>query len=156
MIKPTLPSSQPPVQVFDVDSSIPVETTPSKAHLSKSTAPSSSQLPPRIPTNIIENEDLAWERFEKAVSNEDITVCYDMSLKDFEHSGVHDLFKVCHCFLPRLSLYCSVIFVSSNHYFVFYFCAGNVKIHCDVQAGHGVTQDENSVGEEGPKGEGRV
>ena len=45
--------------------------------------------------NIIENEDLAWERFGKVVSNEDIIVCYDMSLKDFEHFGVYDLFKVC-------------------------------------------------------------
>ena len=29
------------------------------------------------------------------MKDEDITTCYDMSLKDFEHSGVHDLFKVC-------------------------------------------------------------
>ena len=45
-------------------------------------------------SNIIENEDLAWERFQRVVLDEDINVCYDMSLKDFEHSGVHDLFKV--------------------------------------------------------------
>ena len=44
--------------------------------------------------NIIENENLVWERFQKAVTDEDINVCYDMSLKDFERSGVHDLFKV--------------------------------------------------------------
>ena len=44
--------------------------------------------------NLLENEDLAWERFEKAVTSEDVAVCYDMSLKEFEHSGVHDLFKV--------------------------------------------------------------
>ena len=44
--------------------------------------------------NPLENEDLAWERFEKAVTSEDMVVCYDMSLKEFEHSGVHDLFKV--------------------------------------------------------------
>ena len=44
--------------------------------------------------NIIKNENLAWERFQKAVTDEDINVCYDMSLKDFEHSSVHDLFKV--------------------------------------------------------------
>ena len=44
--------------------------------------------------NIIENEDLAWERFWEAVKDEDIHAYYDMSLKDFEHSGVHDLFKV--------------------------------------------------------------
>ena len=55
--------------------------------------------------NLIENKDLAWERFEKAVSGEDVAACYDMSLKDFEHSGVHDLFKVCDfVFASSLSL----------------------------------------------------
>ena len=36
----------------------------------------------------------AWERFEQAVTGEDVAVCYDMSLKEFEHFSVHDLFKV--------------------------------------------------------------
>ena len=91
--------------MFDVDSSTPVETTSSKAPLSKSTAPALSQLSQRIPTNIIENEDLAWECFEKVVSSEDITTCCDMSLKDFEHSGVHDLFKVCdYLFISSVTL----------------------------------------------------
>ena len=44
--------------------------------------------------NLLENEDLAWERIEKAVTGEDVVVCYDMSLKEFKHSGVHNLFKV--------------------------------------------------------------
>ena len=48
----------------------------------------------------MENESLAWERFKNAVTDEDINTCYDMSLKDFEHFGVHDLFKVTS--LPRL------------------------------------------------------
>ncbi|KAL0001392.1 hypothetical protein SO802_015173 [Lithocarpus litseifolius] len=43
--------------------------------------------------NLIESEDLVWGCFEKAVSDEDIAACYGMSLKDFEHSWVHDLFK---------------------------------------------------------------
>ena len=39
-----------------------------------------------------------------AVTNVDVTTCYNMSLKDFEHSGIHDLFKVCMLFLfPSLS-----------------------------------------------------
>ena len=42
-----------------------------------------------------ENEDLACERFKKVVTDEDVAACYDMSLKDFEHFGVHDLFKIC-------------------------------------------------------------
>ena len=58
------------------------------------TVPATSQPSPRVPLNIIGNESLAWERFQKAVTDEDINVCYNMSLKDFERSGVHDLFKV--------------------------------------------------------------
>ena len=29
----------------------------------------------------------------------DVGACYNMSLKDFEHSGVHDLFKVSFFFI---------------------------------------------------------
>ena len=29
-----------------------------------------------------------------AVTDADVSACYNMSLKDFEQSGVHDLFKV--------------------------------------------------------------
>ena len=92
--KPNLPPPQPSIKIYDVDSSTPTETTPSKTPLSKMTVPATSQPSPRVPLNIIGNESLAWERFQKAVTDEDINVCYDMSLKDFERSGVHDLFKV--------------------------------------------------------------
>ena len=66
--------------------------------------------------NLIENEDLAREHFEKPVSDKDIATCYDMSLKDFEHSDVHDLFKVCNFifFLILVTLHFSclnIIFV---------------------------------------------
>ena len=30
-----------------------------------------------------------------AILNEDINTCYNVSLKEFEHFGVRDLFKVC-------------------------------------------------------------
>ncbi|XP_065615747.1 uncharacterized protein LOC136061650 [Quercus suber] len=43
---------------------------------------------------LLESEDLAWEKFNQAVTNEDVAICYDMSMKEFEHSTVHDLFKV--------------------------------------------------------------
>ena len=76
--------------------------------------------------NLLENEDLVWERFEKAVTGEDVAACYDMSLKELEHSGVHDLFKV-------------ITFTSSCHsnmYMYIYFlteflitCVGHVKVH---------------------------
>ncbi|XP_075646111.1 uncharacterized protein LOC142617225 [Castanea sativa] len=86
-VRPELPP-QPPVLVVDVDSSTPLSATPSK-----SPAPDSSQPPQRTSTNLLENEDLAWERFQEAVKGEDVAAWYDMSLKEFEHSGVHDLFK---------------------------------------------------------------
>ena len=85
--------------MVDVDSSTPVESSPSKTPSSKilsskSTMFGSSKPSERTSKNIIENEDLAWERFQMAVLDEDISACYDMGLKEFEHSGVHDLFNI--------------------------------------------------------------
>ena len=56
-------------------------------------ASSSSQPSQQVPQNLIGNKDLAWERFGMVVTDADVTACYNMFLKDFEHSGVHDLFK---------------------------------------------------------------
>ena len=39
-----------------------------------------------------------------AMTDADVMACYNMSLKDFKHSGVHDLFKVCKLFLFFLLL----------------------------------------------------
>ena len=68
-------------------------------------APSSSQPSHQAPQHFIGNEDLAWERFRTAVIDADVSACYNMSLKDFEHSGFHDLFKVC--------IFIFIFFVSS-------------------------------------------
>ena len=125
VVKFTLLTSQPSVQVFNIDTSTPIEITPSKT-----TAHASSQPSQRIPMNLIENEDLAWGCFEKVVSNEDIAACYDMPLKDFEHSGIHDLFKVCNfIFASFLLLY---TFSRLTIIFVIYLFIGNVKIHCSI------------------------
>ena len=90
----------------------------SKTPPSKTIVPASSQPCEKIHTNIIENEDLAWEHFQIAVLDEDINTCYDMSLKEFEHSSVRDLFKV-HLYLyfvfvqtifPCLTIFCFLLF----------------------------------------------
>ena len=52
--------------------------------------------------NLLENEDLAWERFKKAMTDKDMLVCYDMSLKEFEHSTVHDYSRYVTSLLLRL------------------------------------------------------
>ena len=85
------PSSlESPVQILDPEPRDP----PSRKVASTIHAPASSSAPREIPHNLLENEDLSWERFFKAVTDVDVGACYNMSLKDFEHSGVHDLFKV--------------------------------------------------------------
>ena len=111
--KPILPQPNLTVQAIDVDVSPPIETTSSKTPPRTITSVS-SQPPPRVSSNIIENEDLAWQHFEEVVKDEDIHACYDMSLKDFEHSGVHDLFKVN---LLSSCLHYFVTFLPSNQAF---------------------------------------
>ena len=116
VVKSSLPSSQLSVQIFDVDSSTPIVM--SKTPPSKTTVPALSQPCEKIPTNIIENEDLACERFQIAVLDKDINTYYDISLKEFEHSGVHDLFKVrlylyfvfVQTIFPCLTIFCFLLF----------------------------------------------
>ena len=40
------------------------------------------------PMTLLESEDLAWEKFNQVVTDEDVAICYDMSMKEFEHSIV--------------------------------------------------------------------
>ena len=67
---------------------------PSRKISSMVHAPTSSTPPKEVPQHLLGNKDLAWERFSTVVTDVDVGDCYNMSLKDFEHSGVHDLFKV--------------------------------------------------------------
>ena len=86
-----------PVQILTLDSD---PKDPSSKKVSSIVhAPTSSIPSKEVPQHLLGNEDLAWERFTMAVMNEDVAACYNMSLKDFEHFGVHDLFKVIFFFL---------------------------------------------------------
>ena len=69
------------MQILNLDLSNTLEVTLSKP-------PSGS------PMTLLRSEGLAWERFQQAVSEEDVAICYNMSVKEFERSIVHDLFKV--------------------------------------------------------------
>ena len=80
------------VQILNLDSE-PKDPL-SKKVSSTVNAPTSSLPSKEVPQHLLENEDLAWERFTTAVTDANVSACYNMSLKDFEHSGVHNLFKV--------------------------------------------------------------
>ena len=77
---PPAPAKQPSMQILDKEPSNP-EVTPSKP-------PSGSLM------TLLSSESLSWERFQQAVSEKDVAIGYDMSVKEFKQSTVHDLFKV--------------------------------------------------------------
>lgn len=56
--------------------------------------PESSKAPLSASYTFIRSEALAWDKLKMVVKEEDVTACYDMSIKEFECSTVHDLFKV--------------------------------------------------------------
>ena len=43
--------------------------------------------------------------FSEGVTDEDVVVCYDMSLMEFEHSAVHDSSRYVILLFPRLVSY---------------------------------------------------
>ena len=47
-----------------------------------------------------------------AMTDADVMACYNMSLKDFEHSGVHNLFKVCKLFLFPFLFYIYLVLLA--------------------------------------------
>ena len=83
--------------------------------------------------NLLDNEDLASERFQKAVTDEDVVVYYNMSLKEFEDSAVYDLFKVCFhfCFNFILLHFTSLVYQLQSIAYL-----GYVKVHSSAQAGY--------------------
>ena len=89
---PPASNLESPVQVLALDPE--PKDPPSKKISSIVHAPTSSTPSKEVPQHLLGSEDLAWERFSTAVTDVDVGACYNMSLKDFEHSGVHDLFKV--------------------------------------------------------------
>lgn len=51
----------------------------------------SSSSPKALPPETV-------SRFKQVVRNKDVSICYDMSVKEFEYSTIHNLFKVtCLC-----------------------------------------------------------
>ena len=89
---PLVSNQGSPVQILNLD--LEPKDPLSKKVSSTVNAPTSSLPSKEVPQHLLENEDLAWERFTTAVTDANVSACYNMSLKDFEHSGVYNLFKV--------------------------------------------------------------
>ena len=105
---PPASNQESPVQILTLDSK--PKDPPSKKISSIVHAPTPSTSSKEVPQQLLGNKDLAWERISTAVTDVDVGACYNMSLKDFEHSGVHDLFKVS-LFLFLLYIYIYIYLV---------------------------------------------
>ena len=77
-----------PVQTVPLVQSenLPLPTkAPRRAHPSE---------PSKRPPNLVLDESYAWKMFKGIITNNEVNSCYNMSVRDFEHFAIHDLFKV--------------------------------------------------------------
>ena len=75
VLDPATPLAKP--TIFKVEDSLPHPgVNPSKPSL---------MGPPNIcPMTLLRSKGLAWDKFKQEVTDKDIAICYDMSLKEFE------------------------------------------------------------------------
>lgn len=64
------------------------------------------------PMTLLRSEGLAWDRFKQAVTDTDIAIFYDMSVKEFEQSIIPDLFKVLQLVLSLKKFKLQFFFIS--------------------------------------------
>ena len=135
-VKSTPPVSNQgsPIQILNLDSE-PKDPL-SKKVSSIVHAPTSSLHSKEVPQHLFGNEDLGWERFTMAVTNGCVCLLQYV-FRDFEHSGVHDLFKVSLIFfLIYIYIYIHLVFSQQcRHIFnKILISVGNVQVHCCAQA----------------------
>ena len=84
LVPQTTPSVQtiPLVQPEDLPSAA---KAPHKAHPSEKS---------KHPPNLVLDEGYAWRMFKGIIIDNEVNSCYNISVKDFERSAIHDLFKV--------------------------------------------------------------
>ena len=83
---------EPLVDVEPIQTVYPVQSDP-PPQPKASRKPSSSEASDR-PSNLVLDESYAWRTFKGIITDREVNECYNMSVKEFERSGVHDLFKV--------------------------------------------------------------
>ena len=91
-VPPTVNLDEPVVDVEPVQTVHPVQSDPPPPPKA-SHKPSPSESSDR-PPNLVLDEGYAWRTFKGIVTEREVNECYNMSVKEFERSGIHDLFKV--------------------------------------------------------------
>ena len=103
---PTVNLDDPPVDVEPVQTVHPIQNDLPPPSAKNSRKPSPSK-PSDRPSNLVLDENYAWRTFKGIVIDHEVNECYNMSVREFEHSGIHDLFKVVFC--SSLRVLCFVV-----------------------------------------------
>ena len=90
---PTVNLDDPPVDVEPVQTVHPVQIDPTPLPAKTPHKPHSSE-PSERPSNLVLDESYAWKTFKGIITDNEVNECYNMSVKEFEHFSIHDLFKV--------------------------------------------------------------
>ena len=90
---PTVNLDDPSVDVEPVQTIHPIQTDPPPLPTKASRKPNPSE-PSNRPSNLVLDKGYAWKTFKGIVTEHEVNECYNMLVKKFEHSGIHDLFKV--------------------------------------------------------------
>ena len=80
------------INVVPVQTIQPVQTNPPP--LAKTSRKTHPFEPPKQPPNLVLDEGYAWRTFKGIITDNEVNSCYNMLVKDFERSAIHDLFKV--------------------------------------------------------------
>ena len=90
---PTINLDDPLVDVEPVQTIHLIQTDPPPPPVKNSRNPNPSE-PSDRPSNLVLDESYAWRTFKGIVTEHEVNECYNMSVKEFERSGIYDLFKV--------------------------------------------------------------
>nr|XP_023872483.1 uncharacterized protein LOC111985086 [Quercus suber] len=88
---PTVNLDESPTEVEPVQTVHPVQTDPAPS--TKTSRKPHPTEPSDRPSNLVLDEGYAWRTFKGIVIDNEVNECYNMSVKEFERSGIHDLFK---------------------------------------------------------------
>ena len=111
----------PPVDVEPVQTVHPVQTDLPPLSVKNSCKPSPSE-PSDRPSNLVLDENYAWRTFKGIVTDYEVNECYNMSVREFERSGIHDIFKVVFC----LSL-CVLCFVCLFYIYIYIYILTSIR-----------------------------
>ena len=93
---PTVNLDDPPIDVEPVQTVHHIQTDLPPPSVKNSRKPSPSE-PSDHPSNLVMDENYAWRTFKGIVTDHKVNEFYNISVREFERSGIHDLFKVVFC-----------------------------------------------------------